>query len=167
MTNDSSRVLIALGSSIEPRLFYIEEATRLILKSDFCSKLLEKAPIYRSKPIGVAKNFFLNSTITVEARGKPLDWLKDLQNIEESLQRQRNRRWDDRTIDLDIITAKTANNEEIILDLENLCLPHPQAKLRDFVLVPANDIASNWNIDSIEIREHLAKCEMKSIFREM
>ncbi len=66
------------------------------------------------------------------------DLLKAIQSIELNLGRQRELKWGQRTLDIDILFY---NNE--VLDRNDLKIPHPFLQERRFALVPLNDIAPN------------------------
>ena len=59
--------------------------------------------------------------------------------IENQLGRQRNEKWGERIIDLDIITY----DDKVISD-EKLVIPHKHMAERNFVLVPMIEIAGEW-----------------------
>lgn len=65
--------------------------------------------------------------------------LRVLQDIEDGLGRERNVRWDSRTLDLDIVDYRG-----LVLDEAGLTLPHPRAQDRAFVLLPLQEIAPDW-----------------------
>lgn len=67
----------------------------------------------------------------VETRLPPLDLLQILKGIEVALGRQKSVRNGPRSIDLDILLY-----DNIVLDHENLSLPHPRLSEREFVLRP-------------------------------
>ena len=78
-----------------------------------------------------------------------------LQTIETELGRQRQQRWDQRPIDLDLLLYDT-----LTFDEEELQIPHPHMAFRRFVLEPAVEIApalihpsSGWSIQ--QLYEHL------------
>lgn len=56
--------------------------------------------------------------------------------IEKSMKRERIIRWGPRIIDLDIVLYG-----DLILDEEQLTIPHPRMYEREFVLGPLNEIA--------------------------
>ena len=65
----------------------------------------------------------------------PHELLKFLQAVEHKNFRDRNIKWGDRTLDLDLIAC-----DELEIDTEDLILPHPLAHTRGFVLVPWAEI---------------------------
>ncbi len=129
---------ISLGSSIGDLNKYFDDAIKMIKKTSGIYELKESQR-YSSLPLGgVAKEEFLNSVIEIETILTPTKLLKVLNNIESKLDRKRKIKWDDRTIDLDILFY---GNQ--IISKENLIIPHPEIENRDFVLKPLLDLNKN------------------------
>jgi 7,8-dihydro-6-hydroxymethylpterin-pyrophosphokinase len=73
----------------------------------------------------------------VSAAMKPLELLAFINKIEISLGRKRTAgAVDARPVDIDILFF-----EDMIISLPELIIPHPRLHLRNFVLVPLNEIA--------------------------
>ena len=64
--------------------------------------------------------------------------LKRLHEIEQDAHRERIVRWGPRTLDLDILLY-----DDLILETEELILPHMDMENREFVLKPLSEIAPN------------------------
>ena len=90
------------------------------------SSYLETAPYG-----GVAKNTFLNACAEIETYLPPRALLDEIHRIEAEGERIRNLRWDDRTLDIDII-------------FYGLTVPHTDYKNRTFVLGPLSEIAPDF-----------------------
>ena len=87
----------------------------------------------------------------------PAELLNKLKNIEDRIGRIRNStKILAREIDIDILfySDKIVNNEDLII-------PHPRLHLRNFVLYPLNDIASDFIHPILlkPINELLEECE--------
>ena len=82
---------------------------------------------------------FLNQCIEIQTLLKPKDLLKACMETEQQLHRVRDIRWGPRTLDVDILLY---GNQ--IIEEEDLAVPHPRMLERSFVLIPLNDIASNF-----------------------
>jgi len=124
-----NRVIIWLGSSIWDKREILDWACWKLKKlgSDFrISSYIESEPWW-----GVAQNTFLNAVCVFYTDIQPLELLQKLQKIENDFWRKRDKRWDDRTLDLDILYY----GDEII-ELPELIVPHPRIKERDFVMNP-------------------------------
>ncbi|MGL5702811.1 MAG: 2-amino-4-hydroxy-6-hydroxymethyldihydropteridine diphosphokinase, partial [Cetobacterium sp.] len=92
-----------------------------------------------TEPFGdVIQDNFLNACLEVQTLFTPQELLKALLNIELELGRVREIKWGPRVIDLDILLF----NDMVIQD-ENLAIPHPWMCERSFVLDPLSEIAPN------------------------
>jgi 2-amino-4-hydroxy-6-hydroxymethyldihydropteridine diphosphokinase len=97
--------------------------------------------VYETEPVdcepGAGK--FLNAVVEFEYEGDPVSLLEQLIQIEETLGRERAHQKNvSRTIDIDLLYC---GGEQI--DNGRLQLPHPQMRLRKFVLQPLTDIGPN------------------------
>jgi 2-amino-4-hydroxy-6-hydroxymethyldihydropteridine diphosphokinase len=92
---------------------------------------------YDTAPVGgVATHRFLNAALELQTDLAPAVLLGALQDVERSLGRSRDVRWDDRTLDLDLLLW-----EDQIVELPELVIPHPELPRRRFVLAPLCDLA--------------------------
>ncbi len=132
--------LIALGSNLGDRKYYIEQAIAAIRSQ--CGKVLEVAPFLETSPIGAADQLFINTALTLESTLEPLSLLNILLKIELELGRERKEKWGNRPIDLDIILWRSDAISQVYESPE-LSIPHPETLKRDFVLIPAKAIASD------------------------
>ncbi|WP_288939101.1 2-amino-4-hydroxy-6-hydroxymethyldihydropteridine diphosphokinase [Roseovarius pacificus] len=102
---------------------------------------------------------YVNAAARLAYDGEPEDLLAVLHEVEAFLGRERQRRWGQRTLDLDLIAMggtvlpdRQTYAEWRDLPLERqmreapdtLILPHPRMQDRAFVLVPLADIAPGW-----------------------
>lgn len=102
---------------------------------------------------------FINSVALIDSRHKPAELLEILHEVEAMCGRVREKRWGQRTLDLDLIDAagRVLPNEELYLwwrDLapekqseiapKELILPHPRLQDRAFVLVPLLELVPDW-----------------------
>lgn len=133
------KVCLALGSSVGDRRAALDgalsklAATRGIYVKK-CSSYIETEPYG-----GVAKNKFLNAAAEVETYLPPRVLLRELHRIEQECGRVREKHWDDRTLDIDIIFY----GDKIICD-DELTVPHPEYAKRAFVLQPLSEIVPNF-----------------------
>lgn len=134
--------LIALGSNIEDRGAHLQEAMTKIARH--CGRITARARVLEFPPVGgVADRAFLNTAVVLLSTLTPLELLSLLLKIENSLGRTRLVRWANRTIDCDIILARKAE-QNLSIHESTLTIPHPHMHTRDFVLIPAAEIAPNW-----------------------
>jgi len=103
-------------------------------------EITKKSGIYLTKAWGNTKQpDFYNQALCLETNLSATELLKQLLAIEKELGRTRtNKKWQERTMDIDILFF----NDEII-DEPNLKIPHPYVQERRFVLIPMNEIAKN------------------------
>lgn len=128
-------IILGIGSSIEPKEFYLKEAIQEI---KLCKEInvLNVSKVYLTKAWGgIAVNDFLNICVEIEYNGDAKHLLKIIQKIEKDLGRIRKEHWGDRTIDIDILLF---NNQNINTD--DLIVPHKHITDRNFVLYPIYDL---------------------------
>ena len=131
----ASRVVLCLGSNIEPRLDYLDRAQAALCALPG-TRLAAASATEETEPVGVPPEFagrkFLNRLLVLETALAPLALSRAMHAIEDSLGRVRGEvRNVPRTIDIDMI-----DYEGVVSDDPELTLPHPRAKERDFVMRP-------------------------------
>jgi 2-amino-4-hydroxy-6-hydroxymethyldihydropteridine diphosphokinase len=100
-------------------------------------KVQKKSSLYETEPWGVKDQpRFVNMVVQIETTLKPKDLLRLLKDIEREIGRQDSFHWGPRIIDLDILLFNA-----LVLNEENLQIPHPYLHEREFVLRPLNEIA--------------------------
>lgn len=85
---------------------------------------------------GVEQDDFLNGAMKIRTLLTPHELLDRLHELEKEARRERIVRWGPRTLDLDILLY-----DDLILDDEELHIPHIEMYKRDFVLKPLCQIA--------------------------
>jgi 2-amino-4-hydroxy-6-hydroxymethyldihydropteridine diphosphokinase len=128
---------LSLGSNIEPRRSYLEEALRLLATPQV--RIVRVSTIMETVPWGgVAQADFLNLVAEIATELEPQALLEFCQQIERRLGRERATaiHWGPRPIDIDILLLG-----EVVLQSANLTLPHKYMKERAFVLEPLYEIA--------------------------
>ena len=149
------KIYLSIGSNKGNRYSFIKEALRLIRKD--IGKVILMSKIYETKSWGFQSDDFLNICIMIKSELLPAELLNKLKNIEDRIGRIRNStKILAREIDIDILfySDKIVNNEDLII-------PHPRLHLRNFVLYPLNDIASDFIHPILlkPINELLEECE--------
>ena len=98
------------------------------------------SPLYRTAAWGMADGTpdFLNAVVEVETTMGSHELLAALQGIEAAHGRVREDHWQSRPLDLDIIDFDGVTSAD-----PDLCLPHPRAWQRAFVLAPWNALNPN------------------------
>ncbi|WP_096272375.1 2-amino-4-hydroxy-6-hydroxymethyldihydropteridine diphosphokinase [Paucisalibacillus globulus] len=139
-----NKAFIALGTNIEPRKEYLDQAIQLLSKVEDV-QIIKKSSIYQTPPVGYTNQAdFLNMVLEISTRLSSEQLLDQCQEIENELGRKRTIRFGPRTIDLDILVF----NEENI-KTERLTIPHPRMDIRAFVLVPLNELAPELRISGL------------------
>jgi 2-amino-4-hydroxy-6-hydroxymethyldihydropteridine diphosphokinase len=130
---------LLLGGNIGDRALNLKQAITLIEEN--IGATLNKSSIFITAAWGNQDQpDFYNQAIILKTLNSPTELLKNILKIEEQLGRMRtNDKWQERTIDIDILFY----NKEVI-DLPELKIPHPYIQERKFVLVPMNEIAGNF-----------------------
>jgi 2-amino-4-hydroxy-6-hydroxymethyldihydropteridine diphosphokinase len=94
---------------------------------------------YLSDPLGPKnQSRYVNGVIKISTRLSPNQLLKKLHEIEDAHGRIRNVHWGPRTLDLDILLYGSK-----MMNTKKLTIPHPEMKIRNFVLTPLADIEPN------------------------
>lgn len=103
--------------------------------------LYKVSSIYETAPWGFEhEKKFLNQVIVLESEYSPVEILYRLQNIEICLGRlHKGKGYNARTIDIDILFY-----DNLIISSERLTIPHPRIQERMFVLMPLQEILSDF-----------------------
>ena len=121
-----------------------------------------RSPLYRTAPVGYADQPpFINACVLVETRLPARELLDGLLEIERREGRVRDVPNGPRTLDLDIVLYGGAT-----IDEPGLCVPHPRAHERAFVLAPLVDVWPDATIPGHgTARECLARVQDQAIER--
>lgn len=129
-------VAIALGSNMGDSKKFLDDAVEKVGQLPD-TKVNKVATYITTKPYGgVEQDDFLNSAMTIRTMLTPTELLDRLHDIEREAGRERIIRWGPRTLDLDILLY-----DDLVMDTEDLTIPHIEMHLRDFVLKPLAEIA--------------------------
>ena len=126
---------VALGSNLGDKEANLRRALELLEERGV--EVVKTSSFICTEPYGVTDQpQFLNGVCEVRTSLVPLALLHTLLEIEQEMGRVRLRHWGERNIDLDLLLY-----EDVVLDTEELKLPHPDMQNRDFVLLPLAEIA--------------------------
>ncbi len=129
-------VIIALGSNMGDREGYLNGAVEKLNAVRGC-RVKKVSDFIETPPYGVTdQEDFLNGCLEMETLMYPHELLDELHRIEKEAGRERIIRWGPRTLDLDIIFY-----DDMILQDDDLCIPHVEMHKREFVLKPLCGIA--------------------------
>ena len=127
---------VAFGSNMGDSKAIVEQGIAE-LKALQEIRVLKVSDYIKSKPYGgVEQNDFLNGALLLETLLTPPELLEKLHQIEQHAHRERILRWGPRTLDLDILIY-----DDVIMETEDLILPHKDMLNRDFVMKPLAQVA--------------------------
>ncbi len=122
---------IGIGSNIGDKVSNCLEAVEEIKEIHGC-RLISQSELFLTKPVGVEdQDWYVNGVVSVAVELLPVDLLEKLLAIEAGMGRIRQRRWEARIIDLDLLLF----GQDVIAE-SHLTVPHPHLHLRRFVLEP-------------------------------
>ena len=156
-----SFIYIALGSNLKnPRKQVLNGI--LSIKKLNGVKLLKESYLYQTPPVGILNQpDFINAVIKISSDLKPQELLKEILNVENDAGRVRDQKNGPRILDLDILLF-----DDLIINEENLTIPHPRMHERLFVLLPLKDIDENIMIPNQgKIKDIIKKLAKENINR--
>lgn len=136
-----SKVLIGFGSNLGDRNDALREGLKKLSAHVEIHKI---SRVYETAPILNADKPFLNAVVLVEFAGEPLDLYRLCKQIEDSMGRIRDIPKGNRVIDIDILVWRAADGGYVEGCYQGINLPHPGFYERDFTLIPASEIAPDW-----------------------
>lgn len=156
-------VFLGIGTNLGNRENNLENAIASIGLS--IGPVLMSSSIYVTEPWGFqSEEEFLNMVVKLETELTPLMLLERIHTIESLLGRVRGpEQFSSRVIDIDILLY-----EDMIIDEDNLKIPHPLLQERRFVLVPLCEIAAELLHPVLKktIEELLEVCEDKGVVKK-
>jgi 2-amino-4-hydroxy-6-hydroxymethyldihydropteridine diphosphokinase len=143
---------IGIGSNLGDRQNNCERAIDLLKQQGVsikkCSSLRETQPWgLQDQPL------FLNMAVEIETDYTPNELLTLVKDIETKIGRQKSSPWGPRVVDLDILVFN-----EVIIQSQQLTIPHPYMHKRAFVLEPMQEIAP-------DLIHPVLKKSMRELFR--
>jgi 2-amino-4-hydroxy-6-hydroxymethyldihydropteridine diphosphokinase len=140
-----SLAAIACGSNLEStfgdREANLQEAIRLMRP---LGEIRAVSSFYDTEPVGfLAQPRFLNGALLLETDLEPLVLLRELLAVERAMGRERVGAMakGPRVIDLDLLFYIGSDGRQLVMNSEELVLPHPEMQARRFVLEPLAEIA--------------------------
>ena len=132
--------LILIGSNQGQRELTISQSIKML--AERCGEVFLLSSLYETEPWGfIAEQNFLNQVVALDTEMNPYDLLRELLMIEKELGRKRHdvEGYESRPIDLDILYY-----DDMIINDDDLILPHPRLHKRRFALMPLCDIAADF-----------------------
>lgn len=131
-------VFLLLGANLGEREAMLAKAAQLIAEQ--IAPITAQSYLYETAPWGVTDQpAFLNQVLELKTALLPEEVLAQTLVIEKRLGRERRMRWGARVIDIDMLYFA-----DVILETEELHLPHPRLHQRRFTLVPLAEIAPDF-----------------------
>jgi 2-amino-4-hydroxy-6-hydroxymethyldihydropteridine diphosphokinase len=152
------KLVLIIGGNLGDRLLLIEKTVGLLVQLFGLPQ--NASSIYESSPWGGhSSGNFLNQVLVFYTDLNPEKVLSHIQEIEESLGRQRDLKWGNRTMDIDILYYGKK-----IISSEFLQIPHPYIAERKFVLEPLNEILPDFIHPVLKIsnKQMNIKCQDQS-----
>jgi 2-amino-4-hydroxy-6-hydroxymethyldihydropteridine diphosphokinase len=127
---------IGFGSNLGEREEICRKAISLLDKSEGI-KVEAISSFFETEPVGFeTQPSFINGAARIQTSLNPDELFSQMRRIEGELGRITKFKWGPRYIDLDLLLY-----DDLILDEEELIVPHPLMHERRFVLVPLAEIA--------------------------
>jgi len=152
-------VILAIGSNLGNRESTLRDAVQAISRIDGvtvdAASSIVATPALKLSGVDHSAPAYLNAVVYAQSALEPHALLEQLQRIENDHGRVRDERWGDRTLDIDIVTFA-----HLLVDDEQLSIPHPRAAERAFVLVPWLQLDPDANLPGLgNVAELLAGIE--------
>ena len=149
------RAYLGLGSNLGDKKAYLDYAIQRLNEEKDCR--VEKVSEYLvTEPYGgIEQDDFLNACLLLKTQMSPEELLEKLHEIEQEAHRERIVRWGPRTLDLDILLY-----DNLVMENEELIIPHIEMHMREFVLKPLSEIAPN-------IRHPIYKKTVSQLLKEL
>lgn len=149
---------LGLGGNLGNPVASMAQAIRS-LDADAACGLVDVSQVYCTPPWGKTDQAdFYNACVKVSTGLAPRDLLALCLDIERQMKRVRSERWGPRTIDIDILTYG-----DVVLDSEDLHLPHPRMTERAFVLMPLADVAPDMVVKGRTVAAWLSESDQSGI----
>jgi 2-amino-4-hydroxy-6-hydroxymethyldihydropteridine diphosphokinase len=128
-------IFLLLGSNLGDRKQHLLQAIALIEQN--IAPVLKASSVYETQAWGKTEEpDYLNQVVMLRTVLSPKKLLETTLSIENTLGRQRQEKWGSRTIDIDILFY-----DKMIINEEDLRIPHPELHKRRFTLEPLAEIA--------------------------
>lgn len=150
---------LSIGSNMGDREKNLGAAVRALQEYP-CIRSVRTSAWIETEPYGYTEqDMFLNGAVELKTTETPEGLLQILHEIEKKGHRERKIHWGPRTIDLDLLLF-----EDVVMQTEELTLPHREMHKREFVLEPLVEIAP-WAVHPVFHRTVAELWEQKKEMR--
>lgn len=136
-----SKVFLGLGTNLDNKEENIGNAIKYI--EELIGKVVSQSALYITEPWGFeSDNTFINAVVAVEtslAARDVLDATKKIERLMGRTYKSVNRQYKDRIIDIDILFY-----DDLVINEDDLIIPHPLMQERLFVMQPLSEIAPGF-----------------------
>lgn len=149
------KAYIGLGSNLGQK----EENLKLAISKveNEIGQISKKSSLFETEAWGVEnQGNYYNMAIEILTKLLPLELIEKVLELEKELGRVREKKWDSRIIDIDILLY-----ENLIISTDHLHIPHLFLEKRNFVLEPLNEIIPNFIHP--KLRKSIAQLSAESI----
>ena len=160
------KAYIGLGSNVGNGKRTLQDAWKTVGEFEGVECLQLSSP-YQSAPVDMeSQNWFTNAVGVLATTLEPLGLLRILLGVETEFGRRRPENvsgYQDRSLDLDLLYFG-----DIVMDSEELVLPHPQIAERLFVLRPLTELDQNFcdHVSGLNACEMIEQLQMRFTTRE-
>lgn len=154
---------LSLGSNLGKKQANLEGALEEIKKD--IGEVLRISSIYETEAWGViSQDNYFNIIAEIKTPFLPLELISKILAVETRLGRIRDKKWESRIIDIDIIFY-----ENYLITTDNLTIPHPFLEKRNFVLEPLNELSPKFIHPRLRksISQLSAECTDKSWIKKL
>ncbi|WGK65518.1 2-amino-4-hydroxy-6-hydroxymethyldihydropteridine diphosphokinase [Croceiramulus getboli] len=165
MSLSQHQLVLSLGSNQGNSFEHLQEAVQQLFEQ--VGAIQKISSVYKSKALGFEGADFLNCVVLMQTNCTAKQALHWCLKIEQDMGRIRSEDsvegYQDRIIDLDVLFY-----DELLLDEEDLQLPHPRMQQRRFVLQPLCDIAPDLQHPGLQrkVSQLLDHCEDDSVLEK-
>ena len=150
----TERAFVGLGSNLGDRLAALHFAVKRVAALEGCT-LIRVSTVYETQPWGRSEQPpFLNAVLEIHTSLAPCLLLSELLAVESEYGRVRKRRWDARTLDMDVLAVGNTRTSTAACTI-----PHPRLSERRFVLCPWAEIAPEFVVPGlVEVQKLHQQC---------
>lgn len=157
----TSEAVLGLGSNLGNKVENIKMGIRAV---SFLpnTEILAVSHFYETKPFMVPdiQDMYVNACIKIFTKLPPHVLLGSCLGVEAGLGRERKYRYCARNIDIDLLLY-----DDVVCSDDNLILPHPGIKQRDFVMMPLGDICIDLGFGGFDFSKEYKSIDLSNILK--